>query len=319
MKILLQDPQANRQEWLALRAGKIGASQAAQVLGFSETRSPLEAWLQIMGKDEQPDSETMWAGRMFEKACAEAWSLREKIIIAPSPGLLEHPHYPWLVGTPDFLYDKLASEPSTRDALQRAAEAALPSDPTRGVLEVKWLNTWAEADWIAQPPLPYVIQLQLYLELAGLDEGTLAVVFGGQRLHSVRLVKDEILIGQMLESLEEWHAKYILGNTPPPPRGEDVSAWIKLNPRDSGEIVALDDGERPLIEELEAVRSAKSAAEKRENELKAILAARCGDASAALCSDGYGITFRAQDVNHRAKEAYTSTSRVMRVTRKGLR
>jgi putative phage-type endonuclease len=296
MKILLANPNENRAEWLALRAGKIGASQAAQVLGFDEHRSPLQAWMQIKGKDEQPDTEAMWAGRTFEKACAEAWAERERKMVHPTPGLLQHERLTWLIGTPDFLFNGF-------------------DKPGVGVLECKWLNQFAEGDWLGQPPLKYLVQLNLYLELTGLDEGALAAVFGGQKLHSVRVVKDEILIQNVLEALEEWHEKYIVGDTPPNPRGEDVSAWIKLNPRDSGEIIQLDDGELPMVEELERVRAEKSNCEKREEELKAWVATRLGTATAGVFSNGLAVTFKAQTTNHKAKKAYTTQTRVLRITR----
>lgn len=303
MKILLANAEAGSPEWQAIRRERraVGCSQLAQCLGLDPHRSPLEAFMDISGLTPKRDTESMWAGRTFERACAEVWAERNGRELLSSPGLLEHERLPWLLGTPDFLY--------------RTKSGGL------GVLETKWLNEFAESGFEGgQPPLSYYSQVQGYLSLADeFEESTLVAMFGGQRLRAYPLPRDPLYIMEVEESISEWYAKHILAGKPPDPRGEDLALWAKLHPKDTGEIVQLDDGERHLVQELEQVRAMKSAAEKRETTLKAILAARVGDASAALCRDGYGITYKSHDEEHQAKPAQTLTKRVMRITKNGLR
>lgn len=295
MKILVPNPELDRSAWLAARVGKITPSLAAAILGEDPNHSPLEAWMRIQGLSEPlKDNSHLKAGRRFERPTAEWWAEEEGVELLPSPGLIQHDEYDWLCGTPDYRYRNATG--------------------TIGGLEVKNYNSFAKDEWIGSIPVPEMTQLQLYLELMGLDMGAFAVCFGSSELLPFNVVRDQSYTTAVIEALDEWRKAYLLTNTPPPAEGRygsDVKLYGRLHPQENGERIILDNEGVTAAMELERVRTQRLKLEKEEQAAKAILLQKIGDASYAVMPDGTGYHWQCQTINHQPKAAFTEERRVL--------
>jgi predicted phage-related endonuclease len=157
-------------------------------------------------------------------------------------------------------------------------------------------------------------QLQLYLELMGLDQGSFAVCFGSSELLPFNIVRDPSYTGAVIEALAAWKRAYIDTDSPPPAEGcfpGDVKLYTKLHPNENGERIILDDEGVTAAAQLETTRNKRIALEKEEAGLKTILLGKIGDASYAVMPDGSGYHWQCQTINHAQKDAWTEERRVL--------
>lgn len=293
MKVLLENPNENRDEWTRIRKERrmLGASTAADVLGLSN-RSPLEAWMSVTGRNEaMQDNQRLQGGRFLEEGIARWWAFDSGATLLPSPGMVEHPRMPFMACTPDFLY----------------------LEKNKGGLEVKNRDRAAIDDWSAGPPLKEMTQLQLYLEACELEEGEFAVCFGGNKLHRYKVVRDEVYLDAVCERLTEWYERHIVKDVAPPMttgNDEERRAFLRLYPKDSGEIKAIEDPELiQLVHDWRERDAVAKAAEKEAKAMKATLMSYADTASYLALPDGTGISFKAHEVHHEAKDAWVETRR----------
>lgn len=293
MKVLLSNPEAERARWLEMRKGKISASVAAAVLGEDPNLTPLGAWLRITGREEpMKDNSRLKAGRRFERPTAEWWAEEREAELMPSPGLIAHEKHDWLVGTPDFMYRAGGQD---------------------GVLEVKNYSDWAKDEWLSGVPLPQMTQLQLYLEMCGLERGEFAVCFGQGELIPFTVIRDDNYVGTAIEALEAWKHLHLDRDDPPPAVGRtgEVRALARLHPSENGERVVFDDSVAAAAVAMEQARRDRLEAEKTEEQLKAIVVQAIGDASFGVMPDGTGYHWQYQEVNYPPQPARTVQKRVL--------
>lgn len=109
--ILLTECQKNREEWLRLRKGKIGASQAYDAANIDAESQPFKVWQELTGTgDERDDNEWAFWGRTLEKSVFDGFILQykkehpeRKVELLDSDFLIQHPSFDWAVATPDFV------------------------------------------------------------------------------------------------------------------------------------------------------------------------------------------------------------------------
>jgi len=109
--ILMSNCQENRELWLNLRKGKIGASSAYDAADLDAGSQPMRVWLDLCGKSESfGDNDWAFWGRMLEKSVLDGWLAKfqeenpGKIIkVLDGDFLIQHPYFKWAVATPDFV------------------------------------------------------------------------------------------------------------------------------------------------------------------------------------------------------------------------
>lgn len=233
------------------------------------------------------------AGRYLEDGIARWWADDQQAKLIETPGLLIDPDRPWLIGTPDF--------------------GAIRNGQTI-VLEVKNVDRQFKDRWLTGAPNDYLVQIQLYMHLWGLDQGEFAVCFGGNELVPRVETKNEVLLDEVLSALEEWHERHIVGDTPPPmePTEESMRAWRKLHPKDNGRTIVLppsfDEAAAGLAElELEAKRI-----DSQISAIKASVMEAIGDNTFGMLGDGSGWSFKTSTIHEKPREARTREQRTLR-------
>lgn len=275
-----------REDWLAVRKGGIGSSDAGAAVGLNPYKSQLELWLEKTGRDtalpkldpHDEESPAYW-GNVLEPVVAWHYSKRTKNKVRRINAVLQHPD-------PDLAW-----------MLANIDREVIGADDVQ-ILECKTAGINGARLW--KEGVPEYVQLQVMHQLAvtGKQAADVAVLLGGQHLEVHRIERDEQMIARLIE-LERKFWEYVVTDTPPPADGTDSAeaALRCLYPEDNGQTVDFSGraGLAAAYLELKAVRQSIGEKEKREAQLKQLLQQAMGDASRAEFSHGYISWKKAKD------------------------
>jgi putative phage-type endonuclease len=275
-----------REDWLAVRKGGIGSSDAASAVGLNPYKSQLELWMEKTGRDgalpkldpHDEESPAYW-GNILEPIVASHYSKRSGNRVRRINAVLQHPdpELPWMLANID------------REIIG-AADVQILECKTAGI---NGARLWKEG-------VPEYVQLQVMHQLAvtGKQAADVAVLLGGQHLEIHRIERDEQMIARLIE-LERKFWDYVMTDTPPPADGSDSAdqALRCLYPADSGQVVDFSANPALAIAyvELKSVRHSIAQQEKRESQLKQTLQQAMGEATRAQFSSGYITWKKAKD------------------------
>ncbi|MBV8618867.1 MAG: YqaJ viral recombinase family protein, partial [Curvibacter sp.] len=183
-----------RQDWLQVRKGGIGSSDAAAAVGLNPYQSQLELWMVKTGRDGalpqvDPKDETspMYWGTLLEPIVAAHYTKRTGHRVRRVNAVLQHPQYPWMRANID------------REVLG-APEVQILECKTTGIHGVR---LWRDG-------VPEYIQLQVQHQLAvtGKSAADVAVLVGGQDLQVHRIQRDALMIERLI-ALEQAFWRYV--------------------------------------------------------------------------------------------------------------
>lgn len=283
---LVKTKELPREDWLAVRKGGIGSSDAGAAVGLNPYKSQLELWLEKTGRDtalpkldpHDEESPAYW-GNVLEPVVAWHYSKRTKNKVRRINAVLQHPD-------PDLAW-----------MLANIDREVIGADDVQ-ILECKTAGINGSRLW--KEGVPEYVQLQVMHQLAvtGKQTADVAVLLGGQHLEIHRIERDEQMIARLIE-LERKFWEYVVTDTPPPADGTDSAeaALRCLYPVDNGQTVDFSGraGLAAAYLELKAVRQSIGEKEKREAQLKQLLQQAMGEASRAEFSHGYISWKKAKD------------------------
>jgi len=265
----------SREDWLDVRKGGIGSSDAAAAVGLNPYQSALELWLIKTGREsglpkvavDDEDSPMYW-GTLLEPIVAAHYVRRTGNKVRRVNAVLQHPTIPWMRANLD------------REVLG-STEVAILECKTAGIHGAR---LWKDG-------VPEYVQLQVQHQLAvtGKAAADVAVLLGGQELRVHRIHRDDALIAHLIE-LEAQFWRCVESDTPPPADGSESSgrSLQVLFPQDSG--IALDlRGDAQLnrvFEDWLAVRSKLEQLEAQESGARQTLQQAMGDATQATFEAG---------------------------------
>lgn len=274
----------DRQQWLQIRKGGIGSSDAAAAVGLNPYKSQLELWMEKTGRDADlpridPNDETSptYWGTLLEPIVAAHYTRRTGHRVRRVNAVLQHPQHAWALANID-----------------REVVGA----PDVQILECKTAGLNGTRLW--QDGVPEYVQLQVHHQLAvtGRQAADVAVLVCGQELRIHRIERDDELIAKLM-LLEHQFWQYVQEDREPPADGSDSAdqALRTLYPRDSGAVLDLrtDETMNAAFGELLATRAQVAAAAAREELLKQQIQQRMGEASRALFLAGEVSWKRAKD------------------------
>jgi len=285
------DSQAEAQ-WLEDRKKGIGGSDAPRVL-----LKPYPLWAEKAGLIEPDDlSDLEWVewGHRLEDVILEAYAEKSgrSVMRAPLFESLVHPDYPWMRCTPDAMQD---------------------FEGRRGIVQVKTTGAWFAADWKDEPPLSYQVQIMHEMEVTQVSWGTLLVLIGGQKLRWFDLERNDKFITALVREEQDFWRRVVENDPPPVDDSKATTAALKkLYATEDGETIALPPAATVWDDELVETKAKLKELEKTRNLLENRLREAIGHATAGMLADGIMYTHKVQTTNHPAKEAYSSTFRVLR-------
>lgn len=281
---LVKTNDLSRDDWLTVRKGGVGSSDAAAAVGLNPYKSQLELWMEKTGRDANlpktdPNDETspMYWGTLLEPIVAAHYTKRTGHKVRRINAVLQHPSEPWMLANLD-------------------REVVGVSDVQ--ILECKTAGMNGARLW--RDGVPEYIQLQVLHQLAvtGKQAADVAVLICGQELQVHRIERNEPMIKQLM-LLERQFWSYVELDEQPPSDGSDSAdvALRALYPKDCGKTIDLS---RDLVmsaafSDLLSVRQFLAAHTKLESELKQRIQQRMGEASQAVFENGDVTWKRSKD------------------------
>lgn len=269
-----------REQWLEIRQGGIGSSDAAAALGLNPYQSRLALWMQKTGRgnllspiDPQDDQTPLYWGTLLEPIVAAHYTRRTGHRVRRINAVLQHPLHPWMWANID------------REVM---------GAPDVQLLECKTAGIQGARLWRDGVPEYVQLQVQHQLAVTGKQAADVAVLLGGQELEIHRIERDEELIVQLI-TLEREFWGYVERDQEPPADGSESAdqALRALYPQDAGRTLDLrqDLVMGAVFSDLVAVRQVLEVQTALQEQLKQAIQQRMGDASRALF-DGGEVSFK---------------------------
>lgn len=272
---LVKTESLNRDQWLAVRKGGIGSSDAAAAVGLNPYKSPLELWMEKTGRDSelpkvdpQDERSPMYWGTLLEPIVAAHYTKRTGNRVRRVNAVLQHPEHPWMLANLD------------REVIG-AGDVQILECKTAGL---NGARLWAEG-------VPEYVQLQVMHQLAvtGKQSADVAVLICGQELRVYRIERDEPMIRQLID-LEQSFWAHVQADRAPPADGSDSAdtALRALFAQDNEQTLDLsgDLEMAAVFSDLLAVRQTLDTQGRLEAQLVQRIQQRMGEASTAQFERG---------------------------------
>ena len=271
----------DRQQWLSVRQGGIGSSDAAAAVGLCPYKSQLELWMEKTGRtpaEQEPpgmDDPRYW-GTLLEPYVAVAYSQQTGRKVRKVNAVLQHPTFPYMLANID------------REVV---------GCPDVQIVECKTAGEWGSKRWLDGVPEYIQLQVQHQLAVTNQQAADVAVLLCGQRLEIHRIDRDEEVIARLMV-LEARFWQYVTTDIEPPADGSESSsqALRQLYPGGGNTLDFCE--ERALSDtfaELVALKDELDIRGKDAERLKQALQQAMGDAARAVFATGEVTYKRAQD------------------------
>ncbi|MEC5218807.1 putative phage-type endonuclease [Actimicrobium sp. GrIS 1.19] len=283
---LVETKKMSREDWLSVRKGGIGSSDAAAAVGLNPYQSQLELWMIKTGRDTampkvDPNDETspMYWGTLLEPIVAAHYTKRTGNRVRRINAVLQHP------------------DPNMAFMLANIDREVYGASDVQ-ILECKTAGEFGSRLWKDGVPEYVQLQLQHQLSVTGKTAADVCVLICGQEIRIHRIDRDDALIARLIE-LQRKFWTYVTSDSPPPSDGSDSSgkALQYLYPHDSGNTLDLTDDRdmSSAFADLVLARDEIASREKVEAELKQRIQQRMGNASRAKFETGSVSWKRSKD------------------------
>jgi putative phage-type endonuclease len=204
--VLIDTKDMPREEWLKRRHSGIGGSEVGAILGLNPYSSAIEVFYQKIEKTpENIENEPMFWGKMLEDKVATVWQYYEKDKLDFQSmsenfkagrikresreiySIIRNPDYPYFFANIDRLI--------------------VDENGDEGVLEIKTAGSFALKKWEAGLPPYYLIQLQTYMLIAGLEYGEIAVLKDGRNFEIFPVKRNDEIIGGIIDRCNDFYAR----------------------------------------------------------------------------------------------------------------
>ena len=270
----------SREDWLRVRKGGIGSSDAAAAVGLNPYKSQLQLWMEKTGRDANlpkvdlnDQTSPLYWGNLLEAIVASHYCKRSGHKVRRINAVLQHPKEPWMLAN-----------------LDREVMGA----PDVQILECKTAGLNGSRLW--KEGVPEYVQLQVMhqLSVTGKQAADVAVLICGQDLQIHRIERDNSMIAKLIE-LERQFWRYVELDQEPPADGSDSAdtALRCLYPQDNGQTLDLtkDTQMSAVFSDLMAVRQLLTMNSQLEAQLKQRIQQCMGEATKALFDWG-SVTFK---------------------------
>lgn len=260
-----------RAAWLAQRRTGIGGSDVAGILGLSRWTTPLQVYLDKTGQaPESEDNDAMRWGRYLEPVIRQAYADRTGRTVRLME-MIRHPMRDYMIANIDGFTDD------------------------GRLLEVKTARTaqdWGEPG-TDEIPMPYMLQVQHYLEVTGFEFADVAVLIGGSDFRIYEIGLDMELVRMIVDAEAEFWRRVTERDPPDPITAEDaIARWGRASRSES---VYASEEAIAAVGRLKSVRLGRAELDAIEQEAKVVLMRELGERDTLLGPDGTPLaTWKAQ-------------------------
>lgn len=301
-------PFDNHDEWLAIRHGYIGGSDAGSIIGMNPYNSAFAVWAEKTGKTEP------FGGNIATRTGTLLEDLVARLFMEETGKTVRRLNYTLVNEAYPFACANLDREIIGEDAF----------------LECKTTNNYVNIRQFKTGEFPdiYYAQVVHYMAVTGAKKAYLAVLSECRDFRIFELERDEDEIDALMNAERDFWNNYVLTGKTPPTDGHSATARAiqQMFPDDDGDTADLSDIEADLALRrnlTNTVKEVKSEIDEIENRIKL----RMGEASKGTCGR-FTVSWKVQNTSGLDREKiksdypdidfgkYTTKSRVFRVTEK---
>lgn len=186
----------SKQDWLKFRNNGIGGSDIATIMGLNKYKSSHQLFYEKVEETSNDyDNIAMFMGRFMEDHIAELWSYWDGDVdtlmsnyennnpvrkCRKQNSFIINPDYPFLFASVDRIITKGAAG-------------------KEGILEIKTISGFTSNMWIAGIPPQYIVQLQQYLLVTGLEYGEMAILKDGRYPEVYSFERNDEIMNNIVE------------------------------------------------------------------------------------------------------------------------
>ena len=301
-------PYGSHEEWLQIRRGYIGGSDAGAIVGMNPYSSAFSVWAEKTGKlPEFEGNVATRVGTMLEDLVARLFMEETGKKVQRLNFTLVNPDYPFACANID------------REII--GEDAVLEIKTTNSFVNVKKFRT-------GEYPEMWYAQITHYLAVTGAQKAYLAVLIEGRDFKIFELERNEEEIKALMDTERDFWNTYVVPKRTPPVDGHSATSdAIKA-------LFDIDDGDTRDLNGMERIFEQRSLLNKHIKDLKAELDGidnsiklQLGNASKGVCGF-WSVSWKTQNTAGLDREAikadypgidfakYATQSRVFRVTEK---
>lgn len=267
----------DRNQWLEVRQGGIGSSDAATAVGLNPYKSALELWMEKTGRvapeEKSPgmDDPRYW-GTLLEPFVADSYQQKTGRKVRRVNAVLQHPTFNFMLANID------------REVV---------GCPDVQILECKTAGEFGSRLWRDGVPEYVQLQVQHQLAVTGKQAADVAVLLCGQRLEIHRIERDEEVIARLIV-LETKFWEYVQHDIEPAADGSESSARAlrELYPgNDTSLDFRQDDALCQTFSSLSALKTELEEKQQLAEQLKQSIQQAMGDSSRAVFAAG-AVTYK---------------------------
>lgn len=308
IEALLKDCKSDEERFQMSRRYGIGGSDIAKLMGKSKWQTPFQLWQdKTLRTDEMYSEEnvfTHWGTLLEQPIKKEYWDLVGHNYGDYMEANIAHRHTQLgcVIGNLDGLIyknDKPVRVVEIKTAVQNSASGefnefgqAILSWGDGNIYQTEDDKVLGVAVEDAQIPLAYYYQVQLYMEVVGVNIADLAVLLGHHDFRIFTIHADRKLQKQMLNIADEFWCTNVLDDTPPELTAQDYDVT-----EPTAEKVTINPESRALYDNLIQVRNKIKALTAKKETLEDKLKEEIGMAD--MLVDGSGkplITYKSSAV-----------------------
>ena len=301
-------PYGSRDEWLKIRRGYIGGSDAGAIIGLNPYNSAFSVWAEKTGQTPEFEGNiSTRVGTYLEDLVAKLFMEETGKQVQRLNFTLVNEKYPWACANID------------REVIGEDA-----------VLEIKTTTSFGAIKQFRSGEYPeqWYGQMVHYLAVTGAKKAYLAALENNRNLRIFELERDEDEIKALMDAEKAFWEDYVLPKKTPPVDGHSATgeAIKQLFPYAGGDLVDLSDME-DVFSQRKALKAQQEALRTQIDSLDNQIKVRMENAEKACCGP-YSVVWREQKTAGLDRDKiqadfpeidfgkYASTSRVFRVTEK---
>ena len=269
-KKIVNTQKISHEEWLQLRKGSIGGSDAGALVGMNPWSSPLQVYLDKKGiSEEKETSEAMRLGTDLEDYVARRWMEKTGKTCRNDNFMYAHDEY-------DFITANI-------DRVVVGENAGLECKTTRML----------SRDNEGEVPAYYYAQCQHYMLVKGFERMYLAVFDRTEPALYDFIVErnDDFINNELLpKEIEFWH-EFVVKCEMPAPTEDDVETVKKLYPKAAESITKQLFGVDANLARLNDIKKLQKDLKSESDKLQAMVCNELGEAECGM-SDSYKVTWK---------------------------
>lgn len=275
--IMVSTKDLTREQWLKLRRKGIGGSDASVVMGKNPWRSIQQLWEDKTGKtpvQENSNEYTYW-GNVMEGIIRKEFMNRTGLKVRQKHFMMFHPQFQFMFADVDGIVTDERGE--------------------KCIFEAKTVSQYREEEWRdGKIPVEYMMQVQHYLAVCGMQKAYIAALIGGNHFIYHTILRDEGMIAELVHAEKQfWDYNVKCDIRPEIDDSSATKDFLDKKYRDSvKDSVKLDRSLEAVLKQYQEVESQLKDMEQKKTGLSNQLKAALGEHEEGRLENGQTIRWK---------------------------